>query len=171
MARSKACRNPPKRLLHCLIIGVRVNIKCNADIRVTHQVLQTFHINSGSLHIRTKRMPKDVGRYAGERIAVLFDPLLANTSHVVLQVHSYLGLSVLVQKQESATAVNKHLHLGKSTVCENVLERFADGGGHRNTPIAATRLGCCDEIGLVCRPAQLPLNVNIATLEVNVGFR
>lgn len=138
---------------------------------MTHQVLQTLYVNSGPLHIRTKRMPENVGRYAGERIAILLDPLLADTPHVVLQVHSHLGLSVLVQKQEPATAVNKHLHLGESTACENVLERFTDGGGHRNTPIAAARLGSSNEIGLVCCLAQLPLDMNTTTLKVNIGLR
>ena len=54
---SQAGCNFTKRLLHRIEIGMGIYIQRYTDIRMTHQILQTLHINAALLHIRTKRMP------------------------------------------------------------------------------------------------------------------
>ena len=54
---SQAGCNFTKRLLHRVEIGMGIYIQRYTDIRMTHQILQTLHINAALLHIRAECMP------------------------------------------------------------------------------------------------------------------
>ena len=74
-----------KGFLHSLEIRMRVDIQRYTDIGVPHEILQTFHINTALLHIRTEGVAQNMGRYPGKGISIDSVDLFLNTSHIVLQ--------------------------------------------------------------------------------------
>lgn len=77
-----------KRLLHRMEVCMCVNIQRHSDIGVSHEILQTFHINAPLLHIRTEGVAQNMGRYPGKGISIDSVDFLLDASPVVLQVHS-----------------------------------------------------------------------------------
>ena len=86
-----------------------VNIQGNAGIRMSHQILQTFDIQSGLLHVGAEGMPQHMGRYIGERIAKQFHILRLHTPHVVFQMHGHFRPAVLIQKYKATAPIHQHL--------------------------------------------------------------
>ena len=79
---------------------------------MSHEILQTFHINTALLHIRTEGMPQNMRRRLWKGISVNSTDLLLDTSYVVLQVHSNLCHTGLIKKDK---IVNTHKYMLFST--------------------------------------------------------
>ena len=94
-----------KGFLHSLEIRMRVDIQRYTDIGVPHEILQTFHINTALLHIRTEGVAQNMGRYPGKGISIDSVDLFLNTSHIVLQMHCNLWHTGLVKEDKTAITI------------------------------------------------------------------
>ena len=53
--------------LHGVVIRVRIDVQRDAGVGMPHEILQTFHVDPGLLHVGAKGMPQHMMRDGGER--------------------------------------------------------------------------------------------------------
>ena len=82
-----------------------VNIQRDADIGVSHEILQALYINARLLHIGTEGVPQHMRRYPGKGISIDSVDLFLNTSHIVLQMHCNLWHTGLVKEDKTAITI------------------------------------------------------------------
>ena len=142
-----------KCLLHRMEVCMCVDIQCHADIGVSHKILQTFYINAPLLHIRTEGMPQNMRCHRWKRIAINTIDFLLDTSHVVLQVHSYLWHTGFIKEDDTTIAVYNPFRLADGSVLHNSLQGQINSVRHGDRSHTAGCLGTGDEIWLLCCPA------------------
>ena len=74
---------------------------CNADIRMSHQVLQSFGIHTRLRHIGTVGVSTDMRCDVRHLYSVNIIITLYHVIESMLPVHCYFWISVLVKKQKS----------------------------------------------------------------------
>lgn len=94
-----------KGSLHGIVIRVRIDVQRNAGVGMPHEILQTFHIDPGLLHIGAEGMTKNMRRDMGWLFPVELHILCFHAAKVVLQMHGCFRSAVLVQKQKPAVPV------------------------------------------------------------------
>lgn len=102
------------------------------DIGMSHEILQTYHINAALLHIRTEGMPQNMRRRLWKGISVNSTDLLLDTSHVVLQVHSNLCHTGLIKKDKIAITVYDPFQFADRPILHNPLQGQINGIRHGN---------------------------------------
>ena len=68
-----------------------VDIQCDPDIRMPHQVLQILHTHTGIRHIRTERVAEDMRRNMRKLdVRMQLSLLLHRIPHLILDVKRHL---------------------------------------------------------------------------------
>lgn len=92
---------------------------------MAHQILRTFHIQSGALHIGTKCMSQSMRRDNREFGPIALNETLPLVAHKIFQMHGYFRLSVLIQKEKSSESIDDHFYRISWTGLNRIPKRFA----------------------------------------------
>ena len=119
--------------LHGVVIRVRIDVQRNAGVGMPHEILQTFHVNPGLLHIGAEGMTKNMRRDMGWLFPVELHILCFHAAKVVLQMHGSFRSAVFVQKQKPAVSVHNVFNLWGFSILNNVPKGQIRGIAHGNT--------------------------------------
>lgn len=122
-----------KGSLHGIVIRVRIDVQRNAGVGMPHEILQTFHIDPGLLHIGAEGMTKNMRRDMGWLFPVELYILCFHAAKVVLQMHGCFRSAVLVQKQKPAVPVYDPFNLWLLSIFKDVSEGLIRSLTHGNT--------------------------------------
>ena len=122
-----------KGSLHGIVIRVRIDVQRNAGVGMPHEILQTFHIDPGLLHIGAEGMTKNMRRDMGWLFPVELHILCFHAAKVVLPMHGCFRSAVLVQKQKPAVPVYDPLNLWLLSIFKDVSEGLIRSLTHGNS--------------------------------------
>ena len=132
--------------LHGVVIRVRIDVQRNAGVGMPHEILQTFHVNPGLLHIGAEGMTKNMRRDMGRLFPVELHILCFHAAKVVLQMHGSFRSAILVQKQKPAVPVHNPFNLRLLSIFEDVSEGLICGLTHGNASNPAGCFWAFDEV-------------------------
>ena len=97
---------------HVIVLHMSVSIQGDANVRVSHQILQSFGIHTAFGHVGTKRMSANMRCDVGQLFPIELVVACTNVVEVVFPVHCNGWVPVLVKKEKTAFTVNHRLILG-----------------------------------------------------------
>lgn len=98
--------------LLCIIkFDVRVNVECDANIAVPHQILQGFSTEAAQGHISAIRMPANVRRYLRELVPIDFVIFCNCRLEPMFPVHCNYWFPVKVIIKKVGITINDLLYL------------------------------------------------------------
>ena len=142
-----------ERSLHGVVIRVCIDVQRDAGVRVPHEILQTFHVDPGLLHIGAEGMTKNMRRDMGWLFPVELHILCFHAAKVVLQMHGSFRSAILVQKQKPAVPVHNVFDLWSFSILNNVTEGLICGLAHGNASNPAGGFQVLDEVRAFCSSA------------------
>ena len=148
---------------------VSVSVERDADIAVTHQVLECLWVHPGFGLIAAVGMAADVRGDIGHLdpidIVVAFDHMV----EPVLPVHGHFRQAVLVQKQKTAAPVDHALDPGGRPVLDDGAEALLNVRRHRELAGSGVGLGLLDHERHIRTPLELVINIDQVMLKVDVA--
>ena len=135
-----------------------------------HEILKTFDVNAGLLHIGAEGVTQHMRGHLGEISAKRPRMLSLKAPHEVLQMHSYFGFPGLIEEYKPGAAIYQHFHLGRGAILQNAFQGHIHRVCHGNGANTALGLGTADKIGLVCRSGELPPHMNATTVKVKIAL-
>lgn len=107
---------------HVIVLHMSVSIQGDANVRVSHQILQSFRIHTAFGHVGTKRMSANMRCDVGQLFPIELVVACTNVVEVVFPVHCNGWVPVLVKKEKTAFTVNHRLILGTRPIFNNAPE-------------------------------------------------
>lgn len=107
---------------HVIVLHMSVSIQGDANVRVSHQILQSFGIHTAFGHVGTKRMSANMRCDVGQLFPIELVVACTNVVEVVFPVHCNGWVPVLVKKEKTAFTVNHRLILGTRPIFNNAPE-------------------------------------------------
>lgn len=156
-------------LFPCILSGkMRVGIHGYRDIRVSHNVLQSFRIHSTLSHLGTAGMSAHMRRDIGK--LQLIDPiiLLHHMVEVVLPVHGNHRLVILIPIEKSCLPVNNRFHFQVLSVIHDIPKSFHHFRRHWHISYTCRCLGRFEGGDHITVANRLTGNMDTLFLEVNI---
>ena len=148
-----------------------VGIHGHTDVRMSHKVLKSLWVHSGSCHITAVGMPadmrRDVRKLYAEDVVVSLNCVL----ETVFPVQGYKRQAPVISEKESDVAINHDLLHPFRSVIDDRLEHIPHIIRHRELPCSGIRLCSRDNVIALRSPLQLMINVNDSVLHVEVTLR
>ena len=107
---------------HVIVLHMSVSIQGDANVRVSHQILQSFGIHTAFGHVGTKRMSANMRCDVRQLFPIELVVARTDVIEVVFPVHCNGWVSVLVKKEKTAFTVNHRLVLGTRPIFNNAPE-------------------------------------------------
>ena len=157
-------------MLYDIVVRMGVNIQRHAGVGMPHEILKTFDVDAGLLHIGAEGVAQHMRGHLGEISAKRPRMLPLETPHEVLQMHSYFGFPGLIEEYKPGAAIYQHFHLGRGSILQDVFQGHIHCVCHGNGANTAFGLGAADKIGLVRRFGELPPHMNTAPVKVKIAL-
>ena len=161
-------RDPVKFRFRIVKFDVGIGVQRDADIRVTHDILQGFGIHAAARHVGAEGMATYMGRDFRKLNFVNAVVFLQNMLEVMLPMEGDHRHIVLVQEQKAGVAVDHRFFKQLLTVIDNPAEAGHDFITHGDEPLAVLGFGVLDDIGHVPGMLQLVIHPDPLVLKVNV---
>ena len=139
--------------LHGIVIRVRIDVQRDAGVGMPHEILQTFHVDPGLLHVGAEGMTKNMRRDMGWLFPVELHILCFHAAKVVLQMHCSFRPAVFVQKQKPAVPVHDPFNLRLLSIFKDVSEGLIRSLTHGNASNPAGCFWVLDEVRAFCSSA------------------
>ena len=120
--KSKVCGCLVEGTLYDIVVRMGVNIQRHAGVGVPHEILKTFDVNAGLLHIGAEGVTQHMRGHLGEIPTKRPRMLPLETPHEVLQMHSYFGFPSLIEEYKPCAAIYQHFHLGRGAILQDMLQ-------------------------------------------------
>ena len=156
---------------YVIVLHMSVSIQGDANVRVSHQILQSFGIHTAFGHVGTKRMSANMRRDVGQLFPIELVVARTDVVEVVFPVHCNGWVSVLVKKEKTAFTVNHRLVLGTRPIFNNAPEAHIHIIRHRNHPLTTAGLGFLYHIPHIHCPLQLMVHIDFPMFQINIGQR
>ena len=140
----------PVKFRFCIVkFDVGIGVQRDADICVTHDILQGFGIHTAPCHVGAEGMAAHMGRDFGKLNFVNAVVFLQNMLEVMFPVEGDHGHVILVQKQETSIPIDHRLFEQLLPARDDPTETSHHFVAHRHIPLTAFGLGFLDDIGHV----------------------
>ena len=156
---------------YVIVLHMSVSIQGDANVRVSHQILQSFGIHTAFGHVGTKRMSANMRCDVGQLFPIELVVARTDVVEVVFPVHCNGWVSVLVKKEKTTFTVNHRLVLGTRPIFNNAPEAHLHIIRHRNHPLTTAGLGFLYHIPHIHCPLQLMVHIDFPMFQINIGQR
>ena len=161
-------RNPVKFRLGIVKSQMGIGVQRDADIRVTHDVLQSFRAHAAARHVGTEGVPAYMGCDLRKLYFINAVVLIQDMLEVMLPMEGNHGHLVLVQKQEARIAFDDRLLLRRLSVGDHPAKAFHNLLAHGHIPLTAFGLGVLDDVLHITLALKLAIYPDTLVLEVDV---
>ena len=148
---------------------VSISVERNADVAVTHQVLQRLRIHARLGLIAAVSVATDVRGDVGHLNPVDIVVALDHMVEPVLPVHRHFRQAVLVQKQKTAAPVDHALDPGGRPVLDDGAEALLDVGRHRELAGSGVGLGLLNHERYIRAPLELVIDIDQVVLKIDIA--
>ena len=159
----------PVKFSFCIVkFDVGIGVQRDADIRVTHDILQGFGIHAALCHVGAEGMAAHMGCDLGKLHLVNAVVFLQNMLEVMFPVEGDHGHVILVQKQETSIPIDHRLFEQLLPARDDPAEAVHHFIAHGDEPFTVLGFGVLDDIGHVPCTLQLVIHPDSLVLEVDV---
>lgn len=145
-----------------------IGVQRDADIRVPHDVLQSFWAHAAARHVGTEGVPAYMGCDLRKLYFINAVVLIQDILEVMLPMEGNHGHPVLVQKQEARIAVDDWLLLRRLSVGDHPAKAFHNLLAHGYIPLTTFGLGVLDDVLHITLALKLVIYPDTLVLEVDV---
>ena len=160
--------DPVKFRFRIVKFDVGIGVQRDADIRMTHDILQGFGVHTALCHVGAEGMAAHMGRDFRKLNFVNAVVFLQNMLEVMLPMEGDHRHVVLVQEQKICIPIDHRLVEQLLATCDDPAKAGHHFVAHRHIPLTAFGLGFFDDIGHVPGALQLVIHPDPLVLEVDV---
>ena len=160
--------DPVKFRFRIVKFDMGIGVQRDADIRMTHDILQGFGVHTALGHVGAEGMAAYMGRDLRKLNFVNAVVFLQNMLEVMLPMEGDHGHIIFVQKQKAGVSVDHRLFEQLFPIVDDPAEACHHFVAHRDKPFAAFGLSVLNDIGHVPGALQLVIHPDPLVLEVDV---